>query len=136
MLYVIYFQDKVKFSHRICCDFLFWFSSAILLSKMTSLFFNLSTSPTVNNLPINYSEKYVRAYSLKGVPLIEFRVYGGSEFESDKIEKQMAGKYFLRLFWKFSVDFTIKWFNDHNLAFIIAEKIIKNFQSCFTLFLK
>ena len=39
-------------------------------------------------------------------------MYGGSEFESDKIEKQLACKYFLSVFWNFSVDFTINWFND------------------------
>ena len=62
---MIYFQDKIKFSQSIYCKFLFWFSSAILLSKMRSLFFNHSTNPTVNNLPIDYSEKYVWVYNLK-----------------------------------------------------------------------
>ena len=47
--------------------FFFWFSSAILLSKMRSLFVNLSTSPKLNNLPIDYSEKYVLAYRLKRI---------------------------------------------------------------------
>ena len=77
VLYVIYFQDNNKSFHTEsgqpgCCDFLFWFSSAILFSKMRSLFFNLSTSPNVTNLSIDYSEKYVRVYSLKRIPLIEF----------------------------------------------------------------
>ena len=31
---------------------------------MRSLFVNLSTSPKLNNLPIDYSEKYVLAYRL------------------------------------------------------------------------
>ena len=35
-------------------------SSAILLSKMRKLFFNLSASPNINNSSIDYSEKYVR----------------------------------------------------------------------------
>ena len=43
------FPIKSKFSQNIwltdCFDFLFWFSSAILLSKMKSLFLNLYTSP-------------------------------------------------------------------------------------------
>ena len=42
----IFFQGKIKFSHCICANCLFWiflpsFSFAILLSKMKSLFFSL-----------------------------------------------------------------------------------------------
>ena len=44
----------------------------MLLSKMISLFFNLSTSPDINNLSIDYGEKYVRVYRLKRIPLIKF----------------------------------------------------------------
>ena len=99
----MWFMSKIKYSSHTesgqpgCCDFLFWFSSAILLFKMRSLFFNLSTSPNLNNSSIDYSEKYVGVYTLKRIPTIEFwyrsRVYGGSQFQSDKIVKQMANKY-------------------------------------------
>ena len=46
-------------------DFLFWFSSAILVSKIKSLIFNLSTSASVTNLFIDYSGKYELIYSIK-----------------------------------------------------------------------
>ena len=51
---LLYFQSKIKFWHSIWWtsyfDFLFWFNSAILLSEMKSLFFNLSTNPCGTNL--------------------------------------------------------------------------------------
>ena len=75
MLYVLYFLDKIKFSHRTQSTWLLQLfiliSSAILLSKIKLLFLsNLPTSLNVNNLSINYREKYVRVYSLKRIPLI------------------------------------------------------------------
>ena len=51
----------------VAMNFFFWFSSAVLLSKMRSLFVNLSTSPKLSNLPIDYNEKYVLAYRLKRI---------------------------------------------------------------------
>ena len=39
---------------------------------MRSLFFKLSTSPNATNLSIGYSEKYIRVYSLKRIPLMNF----------------------------------------------------------------
>ena len=46
-------------------DFLFWFSSTIILSKIKSLFHNFCTSPYVTDLSIDYSGRYVLVYSFK-----------------------------------------------------------------------
>ena len=75
MLYVLYFLDKIKFSHRTQSTWLLQLfiliSSAILLSKIKLLFLsNLPTSLNVNNLSINHREKYVLVYSLQRIPLI------------------------------------------------------------------
>ena len=72
VLNVPLFISKVKFSHNTaygqsgCFHFLFQFSCAILLSKMKSLFFNLSTSANLTYFSVDYSGAYVLAYSFKG----------------------------------------------------------------------
>ena len=66
---IVFTQNLVNL---VVVTFHFKFSSAIFLYKTRSLFFNLSVSPNVNNLSIDYSEKYVRVYNLKRIPPIEF----------------------------------------------------------------
>ena len=61
------FQSKISFSGYF--DFLFWFSSAILLSKIKSFFLNLYTSSLwvtpLFQLPITTPRVYVLIYKLK-----------------------------------------------------------------------
>ena len=66
---LIYFPKQNSF-HKVssqsnCFDFLFWFISDTLLSKVKSLFFNLSTSRKVNNLSTDYGEKHELFYNFK-----------------------------------------------------------------------
>ena len=46
-------------------EFLFWFSSTIILSKIKPLFRSLCTSPNVIGLSIDYTGRYVLVYSFK-----------------------------------------------------------------------
>ena len=104
-LVLLCFRSKNKFFHSIWLtgyfDFLFCFYSAILLSKMKSLFFNLYTRPSWV-----MSREYFDYWLPRGVstnlqiqrfPLIKFSytiwMYWGSNFQSNNIEKHPSHKY-------------------------------------------
>ena len=73
--------------------FAFWFSSAILLSKIKLLFLNLYTSPLESGLYFNYllSREVCTNLQIKRFPLMKLWytiwMYGGSEFQSNNIKK-------------------------------------------------
>ena len=80
--------------------FLFWFSSAILLSKIKSLFLNLYTSSqwvtALLQLPI-YHEKRALIYKLKRFLLVKpwytIWTYGGFKLQSNNIKKHPSHMY-------------------------------------------
>ena len=85
--------------------FLFWFSSAILFSKMKSLFPNLYTSPQLvtSLLQLLLPWEVCTNLQIERFPLMKFWytiwVYGGSDIQSNNIEKHLSNKYlfFLKL---------------------------------------
>ena len=80
--------------------FLFWLSSAILLSKMKSLFLNLYNSSQwvtgLLQLPM-YRGKYALIYKLKRFLLVKpwytIWTYGGFKLQSNNIKKQPSHMY-------------------------------------------
>ena len=103
------FPIRNKFSHNIWLtsyfDFLFWFSSAILLSEMNSLFLNLYASP---QLPRHYLDSRLPREACTNLQIQRFSLIkfwciiwmcGFSDFQSNNIEKPFSHKYlfFLKL---------------------------------------
>ena len=97
---------KNKFSHSAgYFDFLFWFSSAILLPKMKSLFLNLYTSPqgVTSLLQQLLLQEVCTNLQVKRFLLMKFWyliwMYGGSNIHGNIIQKHPSHKYlfFLKL---------------------------------------
>ena len=67
----IFFQGKIKFStasgQSACFEFLFLFSSAILIFQIKSLFFDFSTDRSVTKLSTDYDEKYELIHIFKNL---------------------------------------------------------------------
>ena len=104
--YATVFPIKNKFFHLTSFFyFLFWFSSAILFSKMKSLFLNLYTSPQLvtSLLQLLLPWEVCTNLQIERFPLMKFWytiwVYGGSDIQSNNIEKHLSNKYlfFLKL---------------------------------------
>ena len=67
----IFFQGKIKFSTASgqsgCFEFLFSFSSLILIFQVKSLFFDFSTDRSVIKLSNDYDEKYELVHIFKNL---------------------------------------------------------------------